>query len=174
MRNIVLTGFMGTGKTEVGRILSRMLGYSLIDVDSEIEREQQMAITDIFRQYGEPGFRDRESAVIKGLSGIDRAVIATGGGAVLRQENMDNLRRKGVIVCLTATPEAILKRVAGNIDRPLLQVEDPLRKIRELLEFRKPYYERADVIVDTEDRDPLEVAEEIVKRISAGGDAWKE
>lgn len=162
MKNIVLTGFMGTGKTEVGRILSRKLGYSLVDADAEIEKEQGMTITAIFKQYGEPKFRDIESNVIKRLSEMKNAIISTGGGAVLRQENMDNLRKNGVIVCLTASPETILKRTSNNNDRPLLQVENPLQKIRELLEFRRPYYEKADIMIDTEGKSPLEVAEEII------------
>lgn len=162
MKNIVLTGFMGTGKTEVGRILSRKLGYSLVDADTEIEKEQGMTITEIFKQYGEPKFRDIESNVIKRLSEMKNAIISTGGGAVLRQENMHNLRKNGVIVCLTASPETIFKRTSNNNDRPLLQVESPLQKIKELLEFRRPYYEKADIMIDTEGKSPLQVAEEII------------
>ncbi|MBI3592190.1 MAG: shikimate kinase [Nitrospirae bacterium] len=164
MKNIVLTGFMGTGKTEVGRILSQRLGYMLIDVDSEIEREQKLAITEIFRRFGEPEFRDMESDAIRRLSEMENLVISTGGGAVLRQENMDNLREKGVIVCLAASPETILKRTCSNNDRPLLQVDNPLQKIKELLDFRRPYYEKADIMVDTEEKTPLEVAEEIMEK----------
>lgn len=165
MKNIVLTGFMGTGKTEVGRILSRKLGYALVDADTEIEKEQGMTITDIFKQYGEPKFREIESAVIKRLSDIENAVISTGGGAVLRQENMDNLRKNAVVVCLTASPETILKRTSNNDDRPLLQVDNPLHKIKELLEFRRPYYEKADIMIDTENKTPLEVADEIIEKV---------
>ncbi|WP_333654172.1 shikimate kinase [Dissulfurispira sp.] len=164
MKNIVLTGFMGTGKTEVGRILSRKLGYVLVDADTEIEKEQGITITEIFKQYGEPKFREIESNVIKRLSEIKNAVISTGGGAVLRQENMDNLRKNGVIICLTASPETILKRTSNNNDRPLLQVDNPLQKIKELLEFRKPYYEKADIMIDTEGKSPIEVAEEIIEK----------
>lgn len=164
MKNIVLTGFMGTGKTEVGRILSRKLGYVLVDADTEIEKEQGMTITEIFKQYGEPKFREIEADVIRRLSEMGNAVISTGGGAVLRQENMDNLRKNGVVICLTASPETILKRTSNNNDRPLLQVEDPLKKIKELLEFRKPYYEKADIMIDTEGKSPIEVAEEIIKK----------
>ncbi len=164
MKNIVLTGFMGTGKTEAGRILSQRLGYALVDADTEIEKEQGMAITEIFKQYGEPKFREIESDVIRRLSEMEDTVISTGGGAVLRQENMDNLRKKSVIVCLTASPETILKRTSNNNDRPLLQVEDPLQKIKELLEFRKPYYEKADIMIDTEGKSPLQVAEEIIEK----------
>ncbi len=164
MKNIVLIGFMGTGKTEVGRILSQRLGYVLVDADTEIEKEQGMTITEIFKQYGEPKFREIESNVIKRLSEVKNAVISTGGGAVLRQENMDNLRRNGVVVCLTASPETILKRTSNNNDRPLLQVDNPLQKIKELLEFRKPYYEKADIMIDTEGKSPIEVAEEIIEK----------
>jgi shikimate kinase len=172
MKNIVLTGFMGTGKTEVGRILSRKLGYALVDADTEIEKEQGMTITEIFKQYGEPKFREIESNVIKRLSETKNAVISTGGGAVLRQENMDNLGKNGVIVCLTASPETILKRTGNNNDRPLLQVENPLQKIKELLEFRRPYYEKADIMIDTEGKSPLEVADEIIEKIKTAIKNW--
>ena len=162
MKNIVLTGFMGAGKTEVGRVLALRLGYVLIDVDDEIEKEQSMMIADIFREYGEPAFREIESAVIKRLSEREGAVISTGGGAVLRQENMDNLRKKGAIVCLTASAGTIYERTKRNKTRPLLSVEDPLAKIKELLAIRQPYYEKADIVIDTEERSPLDVAEEII------------
>lgn len=156
---------MGTGKTEVGRVLAQMLGLSLVDSDHEIEKEQGMTIRDIFRVYGEEGFRDRESEVIKNLSEAENVVIATGGGVVLRQENMENLRKKGVIVCLTASAQGILERTKNNSERPLLQVGDPLQRIRELLDVRGPLYERADILIDTEGKSPLEAAEEIIDRI---------
>lgn len=162
MKNIVLTGFMGTGKTEASRILSQKLNYILIDVDSEIEKEQNITIAEIFKQYGEARFREIESGVIKRLSEAKNAVISTGGGAVLRQENIDNLKKNGVVVCLTALPETILKRISNNDDRPLLQVENPILKIKELLEFRRPHYEKADIMIDTEKKSPIEVAEEII------------
>jgi shikimate kinase len=165
MKNIVLTGFMGTGKTEVGKILSQRLGYVLVDVDAEIERQQGMKITEIFKKYGESRFREIEADVIKRISERQGLIISTGGGAVLRQENMDNLRKKGVIVCLSASPETILARTCNSDDRPLLQVEDPLKRIKELLEFRKPYYEKADIMIDTERKSPIEVAEEIIQSI---------
>lgn len=165
MKNIVLTGFMGTGKTEVGKILAQRLGLTFFDADSIIEQEQNMTITEIFRQFGEPYFRDIEADVIKRLSEKDRVVIATGGGAVLREENMKNLRKKGIIVCLMASPETILRRTSNDSSRPLLQVEDPLRKIKELIEFRRPYYENSDIMVDTEGKNPAQVVEEIMERI---------
>ncbi len=167
MKNIVLTGFMGTGKSEVSRELSRILGWNAIDIDTEIEKFQKMTITEIFKRFGEPGFRDIETEVIKMFSKNKNVIISTGGGAVLRQENMDALRGNGVIVCLTAKPETILQRTSNDDDRPLLQVEDPLRKIKELLEFRRPYYEKADIMIDTDGKTPLEVAEEIIERVKS-------
>ena len=169
MKNIVLIGFMGTGKTEVGKILSQRLGYNLIDVDSEIEKEQKMTITKIFKQHGETVFREIESDIIKRLSEIENTVLSTGGGAVLRQENINNLRKKGIIICLTASPETIVKRTSNCNDRPLLKVEDPLQKIKELLDIRKPYYEKADVIIDTESKSSIDVANEILMILSQMG-----
>ena len=166
MKNIVLVGFMGTGKTEVGKILSKKLGYALIDADTEIEKKQNMTITEIFRQQGEPAFRDIESEIIKKLAGMKKTVISTGGGAVLRPENISNLKSNGVVVCLSATPETVLQRTSVNNDRPLLQTENPLQKIKELLEYRRPYYEKADIMIDTENKNPLEIAEEIIRKIN--------
>ncbi|MCX7793687.1 MAG: shikimate kinase [Thermodesulfovibrionales bacterium] len=165
MKNIVLTGFMGTGKTEVGKILAKLLGYTFIDADSVIEREQQMAITEIFKKFGEPYFRDLESDVIKRLSQMEKAVISTGGGAVLREENMENLRKKGIIICLMASPDTIYERTKNDTSRPLLHVENPLQRIKELLDFRRPYYERADILIDTDKKTPQEVAQEILEKI---------
>lgn len=165
MKNIVLTGFMGTGKTEVGRLLARLLGYNFVDADSVIEEDQKMPITEIFKRFGEPHFRDIESEVIKRLSEMERVVVSTGGGAVLRQENMDNLRKKGIIICLMASPETIYERTKYDSSRPLLQVENPLQRIKELLDFRRPYYEKADIMIDTDGKTPEEVAQEILKKI---------
>jgi len=165
LKNIVLTGFMGTGKTEVGKELSRLLDMKLIDVDTEIEKSRKLTINDIFKKFGEPRFREIETEMIKNLSEKKNIIISTGGGAVLKQENTDALRKNGVIVCLTASPETILRRTSRNSDRPLLQVEDPLKKIKELLNFRTPFYEKAGIIIDTEGKTPLQIAEEIIERI---------
>jgi shikimate kinase len=165
MKNIILTGFMGTGKTAVGRELSRLLNMNLIDVDTEIEKSQRMTINEIFKQFGEPKFREIETEMIRKLSKQKDVIISTGGGAVLRQENMDVLRKQGVIICLMASPETILKRTSRNTNRPLLQVEDPFGKIQELLNFRKPFYKKADIIINTEDKTPLQIAEQIIETI---------
>ena len=166
MKNIILTGFMGTGKTEVGRILSKKMGRRLVDVDGMIEDEQKMTVSDIFREFGEQRFRDLEADAVRRLSEMSNLLISTGGGVVLREENLESLRKNGTVICLTASPETILKRVCSNSDRPLLQVDDPLARIKELVETRRKYYERSDMVIDTEDRTPLEVAEEIITRVS--------
>ena len=165
MKNIILTGFMGSGKTAVGWELSRLLNMKLIDVDTEIEKSEKITINEIFKQFGEPRFREIETEMIRKLSESKNAIISTGGGAVLKQENMDILRKNGVIICLTALPETILQRTSNNNDRPLLQVENPLEKIKELLNFRKPFYQKADVMIDTEGKSPLQIAEEIIEKV---------
>lgn len=165
MKNIILTGFMGTGKTAVGKELAQLLDLKLIDVDTEIEKSEKMTINDIFKQFGEPRFREIETDMIKKISRKKNVIISTGGGAVLKQENMDALRKTGIIICLMATPETILKRTSINSDRPLLKVENPFEKINELLNFRRPFYEKADIIIDTEHKTPLQIAEEIIERV---------
>lgn len=162
-KNIVLTGFMGTGKTAVARELSRILNMKSVDVDSEIEAAQGMTINDIFRNFGEPRFREIETEMIRKISGEENIIISTGGGAVLKEENMKLLREHGIIFCLTASPATILLRTRGNEDRPLLKVDDPLAKIRELLEYRRPFYECAGETIDTENKGPLRIAEEIAE-----------
>lgn len=165
MKNIVLIGFMGCGKTVVASQLARILGMKVIDVDTEIEKSAEMTINEIFKQFGEPRFREIETETIKQVSENNNVIISTGGGAVLKQENMDAMRGKGVIVCLNAAPETILERTKSTRDRPLLLVEKPLERIKKLLEFRKPFYEKADIMIDTESKTPLEIAEEIIERI---------
>ena len=168
MKNIILTGFMGTGKTSVGRELARLLNMRLVDVDSEIEESRKMKITDIFKNFGEPYFRDVETEMIRKLARAKNTVISTGGGAVLRAENMAVLRETGDIFCLYADPETIISRTGGSKDRPLLNVEDPLSKINELLRTRMPFYEKAGIVIDTKGKTPLEVAEEIADIFRCG------
>lgn len=168
MRNIVLTGFMGTGKSSVARELSSMLGMRIVDMDAEIEKEQGMDINSIFAKFGEARFREIETEMAKKVSEYTGAIISTGGGVVLNARNIEYLRGKGMVVCLMASPETILRRTSSSRHRPLLKVDDPLAKIRDLLEFRRPYYENADLLIDTENKTPRQVASEIVERLK-----WK-
>jgi shikimate kinase len=163
MANIVLTGFMGTGKTSVSRELARMLGMKLIDADEEIEKNQNMPISEIFRLFGEPRFREIETETLRRLAKEDRVIISTGGGAVLREENMQALSENGMVFCLSASPETVYERTRHTNNRPLLNVEDPLAKIRELLNARMSYYEKAGTMIDTENKTPRQVAEEIAR-----------
>jgi len=162
MKNIVLTGFMGTGKTEVGRELARLLDLRLIDVDTEIEKSAKMTVNDIFGEFGEPRFRDMETEMVKEVSKKNNVIISTGGGVVLKYENMEALRQNGLIVCLSASPETIFNRLRYNSDRPLLRVGNPLEKIKIMLDARMPCYENADITIETDDKTPLQIAEEIV------------
>jgi len=163
MKNIVLTGFMGAGKTTIGRALAKKLQMRLVDIDEEIEKEQKMSINDIFSRHGEPHFRDIETAMIRELSRDKNVIISTGGGAVLRDENMEALKENGIIFCLNATAETILERTGRSQDRPLLKVENPKEKINELLAYRRPFYERAGIMIETDGKTPSEVVQEIME-----------
>lgn len=156
---------MGAGKTEVGRELSNILCWKFIDVDEEIVKAKGMSINEIFSHLGEPAFRDIETEMIRKISANRSVIIATGGGAVLRRENMTTLRENGVIVNLSATPDTIFKRTSGKGERPLLRGENPREKIKELLDFRKTFYANADMTIDTESGTPRQIAVEILERI---------
>lgn len=140
---------MGTGKSEVGKHVARQLGRKFIDTDDLIEREEGMPVAQIFSQKGEPYFRELEKQVVVRVCAEGNAVIATGGGTIVNKENADRLKGCGTVICLTATPEIILKRVRRDATRPLLQGGKPLIKIRTLLTARAEAYARADVTIDT-------------------------
>ncbi|MFH1367895.1 MAG: shikimate kinase [Elusimicrobiota bacterium] len=160
--NIVLTGFMGTGKSYVGMLLAKKLGWQFYDTDAMIEKDVGYSINEIFAKKGEPYFRDVESKAVRLVAILDKVVIACGGGVVLRKENMQELGKNGVVVCLTATPEKIYERTKYDTTRPLLKTDDPVLKIRELLDFRKEYYGKCGLIVDTSDITPEQVTEKIL------------
>lgn len=162
MQNIILTGFMGTGKTTVGRILASRLSCPFLDIDSLVEEMEGKSIPEIFAEQGEEYFRQAETrALVKALEGGGR-VISTGGGAMLREKNRRLLREGGLLVCLTAGEEEIFRRVGGGGGRPLLQGEDTRGKIRGLLRERQPYYRLAPVVIPTDGRSPEETAGEIM------------
>jgi len=163
---IVLTGFMGTGKTSVGRELSKALGYTFIDTDVLIEEREAMPISLIFKKKGEDYFRAVEQETVAEVSKMDDAVIATGGGVIKNRVNVKNLGRRGVIVWLRADPDIILRRVMlEGGKRPLLDVEEPLNEIKNLLSQRMSLYQQADVSIDTNYITPGEAAHEIMEKL---------
>jgi len=167
---IVLTGFMGTGKTSVGKALSSELGYEFVDTDTLIEKREGMAISLIFKKKGEEYFREVEQATVEEVSRKNRVVIATGGGVIKNKINVDNLGKRGVIVWLKANPEIILKRVMlEGGKRPLLDVKEPLDEINKLLSERLKFYEQADASVDTNYITPRETAHEIIELLGLDG-----
>lgn len=166
MRNIVLTGFMGTGKSEVAKELSRLRGMRLIDIDREIVASERRSIPEIFSDSGEDYFRQIETAAIKQFASEQGVIISTGGGAVLREENLKALQANGLIFCLTASPETIMLRTAGNNDRPLLQSDDRQARITALLTERQPFYDKAGIMINSEGKTPLEIANEILEIIA--------
>lgn len=162
MRNIVLVGFMGTGKTTIGGLIAQKLNVRYIHTDGLIEEKEGISINDIFSKKGEPYFRKLEKEIIKALSEEQNSVIDAGGGVVIDASNVENLKKNGLIFCLNATPEEILKRTEKYTHRPLLDIDDPLAEIKRLLEERKDYYKRADYQIDTTGRTPAEVSKEII------------
>ncbi|UCD35278.1 MAG: 3-dehydroquinate synthase [Nitrospiraceae bacterium] len=168
---IVLTGFMGTGKTSVGRELGRVLGYRFVDTDALIEEQEGLPVSLIFKEKGEEHFRARERTVIEEVSRMRNAVIATGGGVIKDPVNMANLSTGGIIVWLKADPGIILRRVmTEGGKRPLLDVEEPLNVINRLLDERTPLYKRADIAVETSYITPAETAQEITERLGLDGE----
>lgn len=154
---------MGTGKTSVGLKLAEIMKMTFVDTDDLIEKDSGMTIPDIFKTMGEEHFRNLESKVAESVSEKENQVIATGGGIVKREKNIQNLRRKGLLFCLDARPEVILQRTRSYNHRPLLQVDDPIVRIKEMLKEREPFYSKADYRIDTSDRTIDQIAENIVQ-----------
>ena len=147
--NIILVGFMGTGKSATGRLVAKRLERQLIDMDAEIERREGRKIGDIFAKDGERYFRQVEREVVKELCERKNLVVAAGGGVVINPENIHDFSRTGVVVCLSASPSVILQRVAAETHRPLIEGGEKAKKITDLLEIRKPLYDAIAHQVDT-------------------------
>ena len=164
-RNIILTGFMGTGKSEVGNLLAKRLQRKFLDTDMLIEQTAGQPIAHIFAEKGETHFRELEKQVIRQVCQEQGVVIATGGGAMVNPDNAACLKASGTVICLTASLDTIVRRVQETNDRPLLQGEDPLAKIRSLLATRAVAYAQADVTIDTSTLSPNEVVESILVQL---------
>jgi shikimate kinase len=161
--NIVLVGFMGTGKSATGRILSRRLERVLIDMDAMIEEREGRTISQIFEREGEAYFRAIERNLVRELSQRQNLVIAAGGGVVLDPDNLRDLTRTGVVICLTASPGAILQRVGESKHRPLLDTDDKAYQILQLLVSRRPLYDAISHQLDTSHLSPDVVAGRVME-----------
>ncbi len=163
---VALVGFMGTGKSRIGWELSRALALHFFDTDKVIEKVAGLTVAQIFEAYGELTFRAYESETVDRCTALDEAVISCGGGTFNNPENRLKLLARGPVVALSASPETILERTKRS-PRVLLQVPDPLKKIRELLEIRKPFYDEAPIQVSTDGRLRREVVQEIVEKLES-------
>lgn len=169
LHNIFLVGPMGAGKSTIGRQLAESLGLQFQDSDHEIQRRTGVDIPTIFEFEGEAGFRQRERQVIDELTQQDGIVLATGGGAVLRADNRQDLTARGVVIYLYCSPEQQYARTARDRNRPLLDTPDPMARLRELMEERDPLYRQvADMVVSTEKRGTASVVKEIRRRLESG------
>lgn len=162
--NLVFTGFMGTGKSTVGKIVAEKLDRMFFDTDSMIEDSTGQSINEIFQNSGEDAFRRIESETVALAASMEDIVIACGGGVTVNQKNIDILRKNGIIINLFASPEHILDRISENDKRPLLaRAMNPLGEIKKLLEQRKSAYKECDFAFNTEGLTPGQCAEEILK-----------
>jgi shikimate kinase len=162
IRNIALCGFMGTGKSSVGRLVAQQLHFDFLDTDAVIEARAGKPIPAIFEEQGEASFRLLEAKIVHELEHRKRTVISTGGGLVVDPANLASLKQHAFVVCLWASPETIWARVKGQDHRPLLHDPDPLEKIRTLLTQRAPFYKQADVLLNTELRSTRDVAQQVL------------
>jgi len=161
-RPLILTGFMGAGKSSVGRLLAGRLGCPFIDLDAEVVAMTGDSINEIFAKEGEVAFRILESACLEHAVRRGAAVIATGGGAVIADTNRMLMRSSGVVVNLTASFDRIMERLAGAADRPLYAGDDPAERAKALLEQREQFYNDADIRIDTDGKSVEDVAAEIL------------
>jgi len=171
--NLYLVGFMGTGKSAVGRAVAQKLGFAFVDSDHAIEAEAGCSIREIFDSEGEGRFREMERNFIESGHPGEGCVVSCGGGLIAQPGMLDRVQKKGPIVCLLAKPETIYDRVKGNRKRPLLNVEDPLERIRELLSEREPLYKQAGTEVLTDGRGIADVAAHVCRVYRAERSFWK-
>ncbi len=162
IQNLALIGFMGTGKSTIGRMVADELRFKFLDTDHLIESRTGKTISQIFADNGEITFRELEREVVHELAASDKTIIAAGGGLAANQENLDSLKTHALVICLWATPEKILERTRHQTHRPLLHDPNPLEKIRALLTAREPFYRQADALVNTEMRSAKEIAQQVL------------
>ena len=160
-RNLVLVGFMGTGKTTIGQRLAKQTGMPLVDMDSMIETRAGKAISQIFTDDGEAHFRSQERAIVRELAAKSGQIISTGGGVVLNPDNISDYEKNGLVICLLASPETILQRICQDDSRPLL-TGDKQDKIYQILKDRRPLYEAFEHKINTDELEPQAIAAQII------------
>jgi shikimate kinase len=160
--NIALIGFMGTGKTSVGRLVAEQLRFEYLDTDEMIQDSTGRSITDIFTKDGEAAFRALEEKAVEELAVRTNTVISTGGGLPVNLNNLDSLKTHALVVSLWSSPDKIWERVRHQSHRPLLHDQNPQAKIRELLAIRTPFYKKADVLLNTDLRSVREVVQQVI------------
>ena len=165
-KNIVLIGLMGSGKTTIGKKIAEKLKMKFIDTDELIVQKAQKAINLIFAEDGELFFRDLESEVIEEISKQENIVISTGGGAVLREENLNNLKKNGVLFYLFATAEELFERIKDDTERPLINTENPVKTLKTIQDNREIFYGQADFKINTGEKPPDEAADKIIEKFN--------
>ena len=172
--NLYLVGFMGTGKTTIGRAVAQRLQFQLLDSDHEIERIEGKTIPEIFATAGEGAFREMERRFIQGGHPSSRCVVACGGGLVVQPGMLAELQNRGVVLCLHASLETILKRTAANRNRPLLQVDDPMARIRALYQQREPVYKRSGAVILTDSRPTADIVSHVLRTYRREALDWEQ
>ena len=161
--NIVLTGFMATGKTEISKAISEISKYNLVDTDDMIVEQEGITINEIFDKYGEEYFRKTETGIIDKLAELEPCIVSCGGGMAMREVNVEKMKKIGKVVLLTATPETIYSHVKDSTNRPLLNGNMNIPYIKKLMEERAPKYNAAaDIVIETDGCTPSQVADKII------------
>ncbi len=171
--NLALIGFMGTGKSSVGRLVAEQLRFDFLDTDELIVTRANKSIREIFEQNGEPTFRELEHRLVGELEIRTRTVIATGGGLPVNPASLASLKQHALVICLWASPGKIFERVHNQTHRPLLREPDPRARICSLLAAREPFYRQADVLLNSEFRSIREVAQQVVNQFRLATKARK-
>lgn len=166
--NLALIGFMGTGKTSVGKLVAEQLHFDFLDTDEMIHQRTGRTIADIFAKDGEPAFRAMEHQVVTEICQRKKTVISTGGGLPTNPKNLELLKSRALVVCLWSSPEKIWERVRHQSHRPLLHDPSPQQKIKDLLAARESFYKQADVLINTDTRSLREVAVQVALQFKLG------
>jgi len=164
-KNLILTGFMGSGKSEVGKLLAESLGIPFYDMDEMIAADEGMSINDIFAKKGEAYFRNAETSFIKNIKMDSPFVLSTGGGVVVKKESRKILKALGIVIYLKTSPETVFERLVGDTSRPLLQVSDAREKIKNMMQERATAYSDCDVLQETDSLCVEDVVERVIARV---------